>query len=109
MGGGPAKKCNEVGNKEGDVVRRGGGRKKNNNTNNPALPWRGVYLRFEDLNASALVPGEPLEVFMPLTLSLTSAEQAALPVLPHSRPLLHVMQCNACSSSCGFTFRFALF
>lgn len=31
MGGGPAKKCNEVGNKEGDVVgaeRTGGGEKK---------------------------------------------------------------------------------
>lgn len=28
--------------------------------NNTALPRRGVCLRFEDLNASAVVPGEPL-------------------------------------------------
>lgn len=29
-------------------------------SNNTALLCRGVYLRFADLNASALVPGEPL-------------------------------------------------
>lgn len=102
MGGGPAKNAMRWEIKRGTLL--GGG---DNNTTNSALPWRGVYLRFEDLNASALVPGEPLEVFMPLTLSLTSAEQAALPVLPHSRPLLHFS--NVCSSSCGFTFRFVLF
>lgn len=49
---------------------------------NTALPWRGVYLRFEDLNVSPVVPRDSAWVFMPLTLSLTSVAQAAIPSSP---------------------------
>lgn len=41
------------------------------------LPLRGVYLRFEDLNVSAVVPRDSVWVFLPLTLSLSSVVPAA--------------------------------
>lgn len=78
------------------MQRDGKQRKKNNNT---PLPKRGVYLRFENSNASPVVPRDPVQVFMPLTLSVTSVELAAVFFPPYSP--LHF--CN----SCGFTIRFS--
>lgn len=65
------------------------------NKKNTTLPWRGVYLRFEDLNVSPVVPRDSAWVFMPLTLSLTSVAQAAIPLLPRSSPFC--IFCNAMS------------
>lgn len=65
------------------------------NKKNTTLPWRGVYLRFEDLNVSPVVPRDSAWVFMPLTLSLTSVAQAAIPLPPPTfLPLLHLLPCN---------------
>lgn len=48
---------------------------------NKALLKRGVYLRFEDFNASVVVPRGIVWVFLPLTLSFTCVLPAAITLL----------------------------
>lgn len=98
-------KCNEVGNKERWEEEWG----EKNQKNNTAFPRRGVYLRFEDLNASAVVPPRATVGIYATDLiahKCGASRRSRPPPLP---PTFASLECVSFFFPTAFTFRFALF